>query len=526
MKFFKKHKKGLITLIVVAALATGVVIWFKSAYKKGMEMLTNAATTEVAVSERRDLVSVISATGKVTSLSSFDATSIATGAKILEVKVSVGDMVNEGDTLVVLDSSDIEKNIASTKESLDTAQKSSDLSVSSAQRRYNETKTSADVALAKIDEQIAEAEKKIKDLQPEIDYYAGEYRAAIKRKEEWEATYKTASAAFATAQASYDKAVADDDASEKARWLAELDNLNKTYNLAMISTKVMEESTSSQYWLGIHDTKFTQKTQYESTVESLKKTRDDTVRTNEASLAASKDTVNSAKYQSEGATATYDKQIETLEKQLEACIITAPASGIVTSVNVKEGASYTGVTAVVIEDTSAYEITTEIDEYDIGKVKVGQKVVIKTNGTGDEELEGVVKSVAPRATTSMTGVSQGAVTYKVVISLLTKNDMIKLDMTAKLSIVLSKAENALVVPLDAVITDEEGKEYVNVIDGKDENGANITHRVDVETGIKTDYYAEIIGDSIKDGQEVEVKREASQGFDFSTIIGGNATSGM
>lgn len=524
MKFFKKHKKGLITLIVVAALATGVVIWFKSAYKKGMEMLTNAATTEVAVSERRDLVSVISATGKVTSLSSSDATSIATGAKILEVKVSVGDMVSEGDTLVLLDSSDIEKNIASTKESLNTAQKSSDLSVSSAQRRYNETKTSADVALAKIDEQIAEAEKKIEELKPTIKYYKDCYNGMKTNTDYLINLISQTEAAIKTAEAEY-RAVSDNDPSAPALEAA-WDELKDKYDPVQMANDLNYSKTAQQNFLALHDTYNAQLSQYEASLESLKKTREDTVRSNQSAIEAGKDTVNSAKYQSEGATATYDKQIETLEKQLEACIITAPASGIVTSVNVKEGASYTGVTAVVIEDTSAYEITTEIDEYDIGKVKVGQKVVIKTNGTGDEELEGVVKSVAPRATTSMTGVSQGAVTYKVVISLLTKNDMVKLDMTAKLSIVLSKAENALVVPLDAVITDEEGKEYVNVIDGKDENGANITHRVDVETGIKTDYYAEIIGDSIKDGQEVEVKREASQGFDFSTIIGGNATSGM
>lgn len=71
-------------------------------------------------------------------------------------------------------------------------------------------------------------------------------------------------------------------------------------------------------------------------------------------------------------------------------MLKAPISGVITAVNAKAGDTYNGGALFTIEDVSAYEVSAEIDEYDIGKIREGQTVVIKTNGTGDEELKGTV----------------------------------------------------------------------------------------------------------------------------------------
>ena len=264
--------------------------------------------------------------------------------------------------------------------------------------------------------------------------------------------------------------------------------------------------------------------QYKATLENLEKTRADAKRANDSALETTKDSLKSAKLSAENSTATMEKQVSALEDQIEACTIKAPISGVVTTLNVAEGNTYAGMNAIVLEDISSLEVTTEIDEYDIGKIKPGQRVVFKTNGTGDEELEGVVKSVAPRATVGM-GTS---VTYKVVISVLTRNDSLKLDMTAKISIVLAESRDSLTVPYDAVVIDDDGREYVNVVDGKNEDGTNITHKVYVETGIKSSYYTEIYGEGLVPGTEVEIERQSSDVFDFSSFFrrAGNEASGM
>lgn len=539
MNFFKKHKKGLIILGVIAAIIIALVIWIKSAYKKGMELLTNAMSTETAVASRRDLVSVVSATGKITSLESRDVTSKAQGAKINTVNVSVGDMVSEGDILVLLDSSDYEESLQSAKDSLENAEKSSNLSINSAQRRLNEASTSANLAVAKMDEQVEKATKDAEDYkqlkeQAEKNYAAWTAQAAIE-----EAEYKAALEAISTAQANLEEAEklladvsggdpTDEEAAKAAVEAAKvaLETANRA-DLVALSRDVDNAKANANKWLADVSSHTASLKQAEATLESVKKSRDDTIRTNESTIASSKDSVTSAKLSSQNSTASMEKQIDTYEDQIEACTVTAPISGMVTSVNAVEGTSYTGMSLVTIEDTSSFEITTEIDEYDIGKIKPGQKVVFKTNGTGEEELEGVIKTVAPRATSSVAGMSSGGVTYTVVISVLSKNDMLRLDMTAKISIVLESGENVITVPIDAIQTDEEdGREFVNVYDGGvDANGAKTTKKVYVEVGIKTSYYAQILGDAIKEGDEVEVRREASSVFDLSQFMI-EPTSGM
>lgn len=544
MNFFKKHKKGLIILGVIAAIIIALVIWIKSAYKKGMELLTNAMSTETAVASRRDLVSVVSATGKITSLDSRDVTSKAQGAKINTVNVSVGDMVSEGDILVLLDSSDYEESLQSAKDSLENAEKSSNLSINSAQRRLNEASTSANLAVAKMDEQVEKAEKDLKDYQDLYEQSARLYNEANQNYLSLLTTYNTKKVAAEAA----DKAVADaqaaldaarDVSSGNPALVPELEealsaaqtNQAEVYSslgdMAGLLVDAERAKAQTNDFLAQANSAAAQKKQAEATLESVKKSRDDTIRTNESTIASSKDSVTSAKLSSQNSTASMEKQIDTYEDQIEACTVTAPISGMVTSVNAVEGTSYTGMSLVTIEDTSSFEITTEIDEYDIGKIKLGQKVVFKTNGTGEEELEGVIKTVAPRATSSMAGMSSGGVTYTVVISVISKNDMLRLDMTAKISIVLESGENVITVPIDAIQTDEEdGREFVNVYDGGvDANGAKTTKKVYVEVGIKTSYYAQILGDAIKEGDEVEVKREASSVFDLSQFMI-EPTSGM
>ena len=77
-------------------------------------------------------------------------------------------------------------------------------------------------------------------------------------------------------------------------------------------------------------------------------------------------------------------------------------------------------------------------------------------------------------------------------------------------------------------TDDDGKEYVNVVDGKDASNLPITHKVYVTTGVTSAYYVEILSGDLKEGDEVTVERENAGTFDFNTIFGvnGNETDGM
>lgn len=260
----------------------------------------------------------------------------------------------------------------------------------------------------------------------------------------------------------------------------------------------------------------TQKTAYEqaqSTVDSRLDTynkqvrsKEDTVRSGESTISSKKDNLATTKLNASTSGQSDEKQIRSYKKQLEECTVTAPINGVVTALNVEEGAFYSGAEIATIEDNSTYEISAEIDEYNINKIEVGQKVVIKTNGTGDKEFDGTVKEIAPRAT----GGNSGGVTYKVTVSINEDCEELRLDMTAKLSIILESRENVLTVPYDAVQEDDKGY-FVEVM--KEE----VLEKIYVTKGIESDYYIEISGDGIKEGMMV-LMPSADNGTDMEKML--------
>lgn len=265
--------------------------------------------------------------------------------------------------------------------------------------------------------------------------------------------------------------------------------------------------------------------------------KEDTIRNNDSTVSNKKDSLETSRLNASTSGLSDKQQIKKYEEQIEECTVTAPMCGVITEINVEAGDTYSGTAIVVIEDTSDYEISAEIEEYDISAVKVGQKVVIKTNGTGDLELDGTVKEIAPRATAGGTGV-----TYTVTISIDTPCKELKMDMTAKLSIILESKENVLTVPYDSVQEDEEGNFYIEVMnegiknadtaeeqtgdtDSASDKAAVLTEKILITKGIESDYYVEIIGKGIEEGLSVIVPVSTEEGSDIMDMINRNGPMG-
>lgn len=265
------------------------------------------------------------------------------------------------------------------------------------------------------------------------------------------------------------------------------------------------------------------------------RSREDTARRNDSTVNSKADSLQISRLNASASGLSDKQQIKRYEEQIEACTVTAPIGGVITEMNVEAGDVYAGNVIAVIEDTSDYEIASEIDEYDIGRVKVGQKVVIKTNGTGDLEMEGRVKEIAPRATTGGTGV-----TYTVVVSMDSYCDELKMDMTAKLSIILESRNNVITVPYNSVQTDEEGSYYIEIVKGtgsesdrkseteytgQDGTSVRQTERIAVTKGMESDYYVEITGNGIEEGMEVIVPAVSGGGLDIEELLNNGGPMG-
>ena len=134
LQWLKKHKKLCIFLAIAIILGILIGKCVSSVQEAAETMMSMLSRQETAVIEHRSLVESVSATGSVTSAGSKSVTAEVTGVKSLSVPVQVGDMVKEGDLLCLLDTTDLEENLANSELSLSVSQRRTQLDLDSAQR--------------------------------------------------------------------------------------------------------------------------------------------------------------------------------------------------------------------------------------------------------------------------------------------------------------------------------------------------------------------------------------------------------
>ncbi len=517
--WIKKHKKLVIFLIVLLVIG-GLVLFIRHQVKKAQEMLNDMVNSgEVVEIERRSLVESRSATGSITSVDSESVVANVTGVKVLKVNYEVGDYVKEGDVICELDSENIETSLNNAKANLEAGDKKTDSDLAISKRMLNESKDTRNV---QVERDYEDAQLRYNDYQNALD--------------------------------DLDKAQQDYDAAEERyRWRADEYNRFLEDNPDLDEFQINSDPHGS-FYKSNYDAAKKEKESMETALENARRNADkaletynnlirsyeDHIKNNDSTIMSKNDALNTSRVNSTISGLNEKQQIEQYEKQLAECTVKAPISGVLTSVNVKEGDIYSGGSAVcVVEDDTSYEITTEIDEYDIPKIKVGQKVVFKTNGTGEEEFEGRVKEIAPRSTKTVGAngnvVQSGSVTYKVTIEIISECPDFRMDMTAKLSIILNEKDDVLTVPYDAVQIDEDGRFYIEkapeetdikAVAAKVNAEDPSENRIYVEKGIESDYYIEVIGEGVKEGVKIVVPNSGGMDEFMQLMIDSGAMGGM
>src|SRR5438445_10859596 len=90
-------------------------------------------------------------------------------------------------------------------------------------------------------------------------------------------------------------------------------------------------------------------------------------------------------------------RVQTAQERIAKCSIVAPIDGTVLRVYAKRGESFSTVTPrplFSLADTSSRHIKAEIDERDVDKVSVGQKVVIQADALDGKRLNGSVARIS------------------------------------------------------------------------------------------------------------------------------------
>lgn len=193
--------------------------------------------------------------------------------------------------------------------------------------------------------------------------------------------------------------------------------------------------------------------------------------------------------------------------------ILSPVSGTVISRNVDVGqtvaASFQTPTLFSIaQDLAKMQIDTNVDEADIGKVKVGQPVEFTVDAYPDVIFNGKVSQVRNAPITV-----QNVVTYDVVILVDNSDFKLKPGMTANVSVITS-VKNGVLRILNAAL---RFKPAVLQTKAPAEKGSSVwvpgnnmePRRVKIVTGISDGNYTEIVSGNLQEGSEVIVASSES-----------------
>jgi HlyD family secretion protein len=124
--------------------------------------------------------------------------------------------------------------------------------------------------------------------------------------------------------------------------------------------------------------------------------------------------------------------LEAAQTDLARAVLLAPFDGVVSAVpiNVSEWAA-PGATVIDLLDVSRWRIETKnVGELQIGRVRVGQEVLVRVNAFRDETLHGHVATISPIAV-----VQQGDTTYTLMIELEPTDLNLRPGMTVQVEIV-------------------------------------------------------------------------------------------
>ena len=182
------------------------------------------------------------------------------------------------------------------------------------------------------------------------------------------------------------------------------------------------------------------------------------------------------------------------QAQINKGSIHSPISGTVLQLAAQQGetvsAGLATQTLLIVADLNRLEIDCYVDETDIGKVKLGQIADCTVDAFPGKSFRGKVTKIASGST-----IQQAVVTYDVTISIENKQQNLKPDMTASVSIQTGRLPNVVLIPAVALQIGAKGSSVnlLKVVDGKQTivstpivTGGTDGVNIEVKSGLKED----------------------------------------
>jgi HlyD family secretion protein len=379
-------------------------------------------TLQRATATKGNIEDKVVGTGAITANQTADVAFQTTG-QIKEVLVKAGDQAKRGQVLATLDDTDLQLSV-----------KSQWASYISAQAALSETMrgpSSAD--LSKAQAALSSAQAAYNDLFK--DPSGTDLIQA-------QADLQTAEASLRSAQAAYDRRAARDPGVGASQEALELEQATIAFNKAKAA----------------YDAKFA-KPSNASVASAVAQ-----IQTAKASLAALQpvsETVTQRQASVDQAYIAWQQAASNVSK----ATLTAPMDGLVTAVNIVAGAqASTGAAAVQIAEFANPVFVVNIDEADLGLVRVGLDANVRLQTYPDQIIPAKVTAIAPTGTSN-----SGITVFKVDLTIppTDKTPTILLNMSGTGEVITAQAKDAVLIPFAAVTESKQGtaKTYSVLVEG-------------------------------------------------------------
>jgi len=193
--------------------------------------------------------------------------------------------------------------------------------------------------------------------------------------------------------------------------------------------------------------------------------------------------------------------LQIAQDRLSKSVFRAPMSGLLASVNIKEGETViAGTTNIIgsdlmlVADPSAILAELRVDETDIASIKLNQKANIYAAAYPNKPFSGTVINIGTSAK-NQAG-SQG-LSFKVKVLLDTTERQLYAGMSCRAEIATSIAENGLKLPIEA-IQKEDDKTFVWRLSSDD-----TVSKIAVTVGISSDI-EQAITDGLNEGDKIVI----------------------
>jgi HlyD family secretion protein len=184
--------------------------------------------------------------------------------------------------------------------------------------------------------------------------------------------------------------------------------------------------------------------------------------------------------------------LERAEEDLRNTTIRSPIKGVVLTRDREIGDAVSSILnlgsaatlIMTLGDVSSVYVEGQVDEADVGKIRVGLPVRTTVESFHGENFEGTVTRIAP-----MGKEKDNVTTFDVRVSIANPQGKLRVNMSANAEIVLEDRKNVVLIPEAALVRDKDGKPSVQQRDASVKAGFR---KVPVKTGISNGQRTEVL----------------------------------